>query len=719
MTSLSSVLFAGLSSMRASQTALGVTSQNIANANTPGYVRADVALSPRSMEGAGAGVEVSGIRRAADRFLATASYLSESKYGASQARSDLLTRAQAGFGDPTSASSMFSSLDSFWAALAEIGVDPSSTLRRDDAVDALQSMFGEVQRVATSIQSLIGEADQRVADAVDETQALIDRIADLNKEIQLTKRSGADSSGAENAQSALIDELSKIVDIRASPVSEGGVAVRTGGGALLVGAQAAQLTYTPNSSPFAQHGAIGLNAQLGVVSNLEPMISGGELAGLLQARDGDLVDLAEALGGFSGAIADVLNEIHNNNSSTPAVSSMEGRQTGLLSTDALNFTGVATINLLDSDGDVSEQLTIDFTNSQITSSAGTVSFTDFIGDTSTANTFVEVLDGVLAASTPSGSAEFQDGVLSISVAGNNGIVIQQGADPNAADRAGRGFSHFFGLNDLVSRPAPLFFESGISGGDDHGFAGGGITFQVRDNVGRSVAQRTVSISGALIGGDWNGLIGALNNTSTGVGAYGSFALDSTTGRLAFTPISGYDVQVVSDSTERGTTGVSFSALHGLDQAATAGRALEINVASAIANDPGRLAVGRPATGAAIGDRMIESGDNLGAQALLDGRNTTRRFPAAGSMSAQSTSLSLYAARLGGEAGRIANDALRETNGAKAVATAAADRRAQVEGVSIDDELVKMTQYQNAYAAAARVIQAATDMFDILLSMGIR
>ena len=62
------------------------------------------------------------------------------------------------------------------------------------------------------------------------------------------------------------------------------------------------------------------------------------------------------------------------------------------------------------------------------------------------------------------------------------------------------------------------------------------------------------------------------------------------------------------------------------------------------------------------------------------------------------------------------DAQRCANGAQAVATAAADRRAQIEGVSIDDELVKMTTFQNAYAAAARVIQAATEMLDIVLSI---
>ena len=42
MTSLNSVLLSGLSGLRAAQTAIGVASQNVTNANTPGYVRTEV-----------------------------------------------------------------------------------------------------------------------------------------------------------------------------------------------------------------------------------------------------------------------------------------------------------------------------------------------------------------------------------------------------------------------------------------------------------------------------------------------------------------------------------------------------------------------------------------------------------------------------------------------------------------------------------------------------
>jgi flagellar hook-associated protein 1 FlgK len=717
MTGLTTVLLSGLSGLRAAQTSLGVASNNIANANTPGYVRTEVSVAPRTQLGAGAGVEVTAIRRAADRFLATASYIASAARGAASVRADLLARAQSNFGDPASDTSMFATLDQFWSALTELGVDPSSTLRRVDAVSTLQSMFSEIHRIGQSFQDLAAEADQRISDSVSEAQSLIDRIDALNDEIRLNKRTGADSTSPENAQSALIDELSAILDVRVSPVPEGGVNVRTSGGALLVGLTAAQLSYAPNSSPFAPHGVISINADLGTQSNLEPFLLGGELKGLLQVRDHDLVGLSEALGGFAAALGDALNAVHNENASSPAIGRMVGRQTGLLPGDALNFTGQTTVAIVDSLGTLRQRLSIDFDAGTITGEAPAATYNFPSGGN--IGSFTAALNTALGASTPAGTATFVSGVMTLNIGNGGGIVVQQdGADPS--QRAGRGFSHFFGLNDVVSRSTPMFFESGIKAGDAHGFAlDGAITYQVHDTFGRLIAERTVSITPALVGGNWNALVTALGANTTGIGEFGDFTLDPVTGRVSFAELPAFQVTMVSDSTRRSTTGMSFSALHGLSQTSTSGRAMDIGVNTLIAAEPGLLAVGRPDLTAAVGERIIEAGDNRGASALVSARDAIRGFPAAGVLTAQSTSLAVYAGRLGGEAGRLALDAQRAAKGAEAVASAATDRRAQMEGVSLDDELLKMTTYQNAYAAAARVIQAATDMLDILMAIGYR
>lgn len=51
-----------------------------------------------------------------------------------------------------------------------------------------------------------------------------------------------------------------------------------------------------------------------------------------------------------------------------------------------------------------------------------------------------------------------------------------------------------------------------------------------------------------------------------------------------------------------------------------------------------------------------------------------------------------------------------------LASQADTRRMSVSGVSIDEELVNLIQFQNAYAAAARVITAADEMFETVIGM---
>jgi len=67
-------------------------------------------------------------------------------------------------------------------------------------------------------------------------------------------------------------------------------------------------------------------------------------------------------------------------------------------------------------------------------------------------------------------------------------------------------------------------------------------------------------------------------------------------------------------------------------------------------------------------------------------------------------------------GRDAASADNSKNASAAVKTEADTRRASVEGVNIDEELVALTTYQQAYNANARMIQAAKDLFDVLANL---
>jgi flagellar hook-associated protein 1 FlgK len=93
-----------------------------------------------------------------------------------------------------------------------------------------------------------------------------------------------------------------------------------------------------------------------------------------------------------------------------------------------------------------------------------------------------------------------------------------------------------------------------------------------------------------------------------------------------------------------------------------------------------------------------------------------RFEPAGTVGLLNMSVSSYAAELGGVVGRAANAAAERRDNAALVAKEADARRAGVEGVNLDEELIALTTYQQSYNASARLIQAASEMYETLVNM---
>ncbi len=79
-------------------------------------------------------------------------------------------------------------------------------------------------------------------------------------------------------------------------------------------------------------------------------------------------------------------------------------------------------------------------------------------------------------------------------------------------------------------------------------------------------------------------------------------------------------------------------------------------------------------------------------------------------------VSRYASEFGGSIGRESAAADTRRSSAQAVRTEAVNRRQSVEGVNLDEELVRLTTYQQAFNASARMIQAAKELFDVLTNI---
>jgi flagellar hook-associated protein 1 len=684
--------------LQAAQASLRAVSDNIANVNTPGYVRKAVNQEQQVVDGAGAGVKINGVKRITDQYLQVASLSAASDSKRWNAVSQFLDNAQSLFGDPSADGFFFNRLDKVFGAFATAANDPSSTLLRSQALSQVEDFLGEAERINGQIVSLRDTMDTQINAAVERANGLLDEIGKLNLEIKRAGLVGADASGSENIQSQLLDELSGLMNIRVAPRGDGGVDVRTVEGVLLAGDGAARLTYNSSATTPGY-----ITAQPSGSTNQQPIqLTSGQLRGLLDLRDEELPKIYDQLGEFTARAVDQLNAAHNAAAAYPPPASLSGRDTGLDLTSAVSgFTGTSTIAIVNAQGILQRKVAINFT-------AGTISVNGGAGAAFTPASFLADLNTALGAS---GSATFSGGALTLNAAGGQGLAIDEGTSA----KTGRGFSHFFGLNDLVKATGFTNYATGLQAASNHGFTPGGqLTLRLSTPDGRPERDVPITVPAGPLMSD---LLNTLNNNTTGVGLYGSFSLDAN-GVLKFSgsPPSNSELSIVTDNTQRGVGGPSISQLFGLGTQARSTRAGRFEVSQTLLSDPTKVAMGKLESSVATGTVAIRPGDGRGALGISASGEVPILFQAAGSLGQVTMTVARYASEFGGAVGRAAAAAETRQASSEAVATEANNRRQAVEGVNLDEELVNLTTYQQAFSASARMIQAAGDMFDVLLGI---
>jgi flagellar hook-associated protein 1 FlgK len=701
--SIASIMQTGLSALSANQQALKATSTNVANVNTTGYSRLNVQFTSTEASGGVAGVQVD-IKRIANAYLAAAEMKSSSEVSSADMLAQFMDRAQGLLGDPSASGSVFATLDPVFASFDSLSVDPSSELRRSASLSDLQTLLSQLSDTAGQIGALRDEANSRAVADMQEANSLMAGIAKLNVTIQSSTIAGASASEAQTEQQGMLDRLSQIMDIRTQSRPLGGTEVRTTDGLLLVDLDAAVIGQSSTTNGEAYPATVMIPPRSTNEVPLDTHIHGGELKGLLRARDNTLVDLQQQFGEFAAGTADALNAAHNSATAVPAPTSLTGRDTGLIATDLLNFSGSTNIGIVDSSGALQHNYRVDFGTGKITDEAGTVTtFANSVGDFQTA------LNTALGTN---GTATFSGGSLKIAAAGGSGLAVTD--DPtNPAKRAGQGFAQTFGLNDLVVKSGPINYATGLSNSDLSGIpAGQTMTFALRNADGAIVRQINFTT------GSGTTIASLRTDIDTALAGFAKTTFDAN-GRLTLTPTNTAvaNVDVIQDNTQRGDTGLSMSEFFGLGQTLPAQRATGLTIRSDINANPDLLATAQAdLAGVAVGALVLAPGDGRGALALEAAGSTPRSFAGAGSLTSQVTSVNDYAARLAGHAGSVATALANAKTAADSVKSEVHDRRSSEEGVNLDEELVNMTTYQQSYSAAARLITAAKDMYDIILQM---
>jgi flagellar hook-associated protein 1 len=706
--SLNGIISSGLTAIQTNSAAIRVSSDNIANINTPGYVRRVAQQQTLAPGGVLSGVELSQVQRLASAYVDKEVLAASGSAARYDVQSSIMDQLNAALGAPGDGNSIGSQLDAAYAALGQASLDPSSLTGRIGTLGQFDSLAQSISGLAGSVSDMRNETDQQVSTSVDRINSLIKQIVALNPQIQHSVVSGDIASGLLDQRDSLVQQLSQLVGIRTTTQSDGRMFIATTDGMQLVSDTYSQLTYQPSSGssfkPITIQSVNTLTGQpIGNAQTFDPHAQSGQLRGLLDMRDGTLADIATELGSLAQSLSQAFNAAHNANAAVPPPTTLDGRQTGLLSTDALNFTGATTIGITDSTGTLLHKIAVNF-------GAGTLSV-DGGASTSIGSTVGSFATALNTALGGNGTASFANGVLTLSGTGSNGVVIADDAT-TPASRGGAGFSQFFGLNDLFHSSGNAITNTGLTAADAGGFApGGSISLLLKGPQGQRAGETTVAVTGTTIGD----MVTALNSAFTGKA---TFALDAN-GQLQATPAagySGYDIEVTQDTTQRGTTGESFSSLFGLGIGQQMALAQNFGLAPDMVSAPQRLAFAKPAldSSTALASSVVTPGDNRGLLALQDLMNQTHSFTAAGALPARSSTFGSFAAAFYQDVASrgAAIDSSKSAQDTRL--TLAQKSQSQKEGVNLDEELAKMMSLQQAYNAGARLLQVAQQLYDQLL-----
>jgi flagellar hook-associated protein 1 FlgK len=293
----------------ADQEALNVTSNDVANQNTVGYTRQVVTFQPvdavtLSGDSVGSGVTASATSQR-DRVLEQRVQQQTQTQAQSGALESALQQVQNIFGLSSTASSASSTIlgsatNSFFSAVSALASDPADTATRQNVLTAANTLAAAFNSASSQLAQVSTGLNQQVVSDVGQVNSLTGTIASLNA--QITSASPNSDAGAlEDQRQLAIAQLSRLVGLNQISTEDNGITLTTSGGAVLVSGSTAFAVSTTQVGGVT-HVIAGVDGQ-DVTSNL----SGGDLGGVLQARDQKLPGYQDALDSFAFDIGSEVN----------------------------------------------------------------------------------------------------------------------------------------------------------------------------------------------------------------------------------------------------------------------------------------------------------------------------------------------------------------------------------------------------------------------------
>ncbi len=302
-------------SFRVFNGAMNTVSQNIANANTPGYNRRRVTLQADSIASpgvimptppntaTGTGVSIQSYERVRDGLLAAAGWDAHTSLGAAQEDQRLLSALEGIF--PPGEGSLGSQLNDFWNAWDDLADNPTNNGVRLSLRSKASGLVSTLNRTDEAL-SLLQEGTVSVLSVgVGEMNAKLNEIGELNKSIQAARNSGSPDLVAEDKRDLLLKELSAFAPVRMQEDAETGYTVTIHGMTAVQGDKVFEMNLdTSGPTPRVLFGDTNVEYDA-------PAGEDGKLGAWLRTLNQTLPDTRAALDAMTNALVTEVNALHS------------------------------------------------------------------------------------------------------------------------------------------------------------------------------------------------------------------------------------------------------------------------------------------------------------------------------------------------------------------------------------------------------------------------
>ena len=265
---------------------LYVTGHNIANDNTPGYVRqqakikngpVETVLTRAGLVQMGLGADIQEIRQIRHTFLDNIYRQVNTTLGYWETRQKTYVDLQAIMAEPME-SGLQIVLSRFWDAWQELAKEPDSLTVRALVRQRSEALVQQINHLGAQLDRLQNDLNTEIIVRIDEINEITREIAKLNVTILKNEVSGDTASDYRDRRNTLIDRLTKLIKVDVLEMQDGQVDITLGGYFLVQKGVSTDL-YAAERKPGDNFYVARLAG-----TNIEVPIKSGILKGLMESR---------------------------------------------------------------------------------------------------------------------------------------------------------------------------------------------------------------------------------------------------------------------------------------------------------------------------------------------------------------------------------------------------------------------------------------------------